>query len=1449
MKKESLLVPLSVALLLGTGNVSLAEGHYNIPKDESAEIKNSVYEKLIQQGHGGAIYNEGTINSVSDSTFENNRATSYKIELDEGWEYNTETKTLTGTVNKQPFEAKAVQVYDQNSKSWILAYYDDVLQKNVAVGVLKEEANLSRGGAIYNGENATLGPITNSTFSNNTVAYQGGAIYNANPNSELIIENSNFINNKTDNSSMFNVVGGAISNTGSKMTVKNSTFTGNSAILENTQVLNNENEISKYNSGWGGAIYNEGELNIENSRFKNNKAGYGGGAIFHEQMTGTNRPLTIKNSKFYNNQSDGTFEYSNVVTKDNKTYNIYYNNIIDSPVIQSGGGAILTGGALTTVENSEFIANKAVVGGAINSEGALTVTNSDFKDNTAIWHKSGNNIEILNEGTENEEVKEITYDEYLGDGGAINVIDCGVDDKVNITNSNFENNSSGKYGGAIASTGIESNIDNSTFVSNSSANGGALYLNYRKGVDNVNKITNSTFNSNTANNNGGAINSNNVNTTITDSNFTGNKTEGKGGAIYQKGGITNIIANNKDVNFTGNKAKSGSDIYIEDGDLNLNANANKNITFNGGIVGKNSAININNVYDNLSSTGNIVVNNFVSSEKDSHLAVNVYGGTLKALKENYLDGVNLTLADNSTFDMMNGEIGVVNTNTFNSSNANLMLDMDLSEKGGFDLIAANSATGSVNLSAINIIKDAPKGVMVFEVPLDEVGIYDTMSVTTPELGINTATNDYIYTTIANPSERKIYVVKNDGVNDIKLDGFTYAVNGSGMIAGTVEAALSENRVFSATKDVNITGEQIDAGWTGNLGGKNLTVMGQGHTINGNNKIGIQVNNGQTLAFTDANIKGFKTSENRNGALTVKDGGNVNITTFNHDVVLGGTKSAKGSQNNIIYMDGTNSTAMLETNNSKKITVQDPMRSANVSNTVNLKGKGTIEFDNRIETLTLTNENLNTIHKNKINGVVYNLQSGNVKFENDNYLSGANTLNFNGGTLNLINNSVNTINIDALNINSNSNIMVDVDLAKKSMDRLTAKNYKTDNYFVNVTRMNLLSDADSVVTKILFADDKLKNNVKTSVSEVAYSPIWKYGVNYDKNTGEFTFTQGAGSGGAGAYNPAVLAAPVAAQMGGYMNMIDTYANAFNHMDIQMLKSSNTRFSQINANKYAIADNQHPMTYNSNEMNSSGMWFKPYVSYDSIGLKNGPKVSNTSYGSFFGGDSGARRFKNGFSGVFSPYIAYQGSHQSYLGNSIYQNGGTLGFTGTLYKGNFFTGLTAGVGMSIAEASTMFGHDDFSMLMTGVASKSGYNFEFKEGKYIIQPSLQLSYTFVNTFDYTNNAGVRMNSDAMHAFQILPSVRFIMNTKSGWQPYLTAGMNWNIINNSSFMANNTALPDMSVKPYVQYGVGVQKTMEDRLTAFLQVVLRHGGRNGIAAAGGFRYLLGEKKKNKPAKL
>ena len=219
------------------------------------------------------------------------------------------------------------------------------------------------------------------------------------------------------------------------------------------------------------------------------------------------------------------------------------------------------------------------------------------------------------------------------------------------------------------------------------------------------------------------------------------------------------------------------------------------------------------------------------------------------------------------------------------------------------------------------------------------------------------------------------------------------------------------------------------------------------------------------------------------------------------------------------------------------------------------------------------------------------------------------------------------------------------------------------------------------------------------------------------------------------------------------------------------------------------------------------------------------------------------KHGWDRVITGYIGYNGASQNYNGVDSIQNGGLLGTTLTLYKGNFFNATTLSAGATVGNNRTMYGNENVTSFLAGIANKIGYNLELKEGKVIIQPNLLMSYTMVNTFDYTNAAGVRINSSPISSLQLSPGVKVIGNTKNGWQPYIGMNMIWDLMNNSKVMANDVRLPEMSVKPYIQYGVGIQKKVKDNFMAFGQAMVQNGGRNGVSLSCGIRWAVGKESK------
>ena len=514
----------------------------------------------------------------------------------------------------------------------------------------------------------------------------------------------------------------------------------------------------------------------------------------------------------------------------------------------------------------------------------------------------------------------------------------------------------------------------------------------------------------------------------------------------------------------------------------------------------------------------------------------------------------------------------------------------------------------------------------------------------------------------------------------------------------------------------------------------------------------------------------------------------------------------------------------------------------------LRNNGDINISQTVN-MSVTNRNIagaGTI--NILNGAGLNMLNGISNIENN--------MNFDNASFNLANNTVNNVKINGLELSGKNTLGLDVDVASLTSDHLVFNNQNdlvvNAGAGFNINNVNLLNTNQAYTKKEYYVpfisseynNQKLLGNVSFTAEQNFLTPIFKYGLGYkeDAAQGGFLISRGP-SKKYSSYNPAVVAAPVAAQFGGYLNQLNSYEQAFNNLDMRMLMTKEERQAYKMANLYASTDAPKVFSPTYLPEKNKGGWFRPYASFEKADLRNGPKVESITYGSYFGGDSPMFETKNGWDYQYSLYAGYNGSHQNYSGNSIYQNGGTFGGSAIWYKDNFFTALTANVGASVAEASTMYGSEDFTMLMSGVASKTGYNWELAKGKFIIQPSFLMSYTFVNTFDYTNAAGVRIKSDPLNAINIAPGLKFIGNLKNGWQPYVGMQMVWNIMDKTDFKASDAALPNMSIKPYFQYGVGVQKRWGERFTGFLQAMIRNGGRNGIALSFGFRWALGKSTK------
>lgn len=279
-----------------------------------------------------------------------------------------------------------------------------------------------------------------------------------------------------------------------------------------------------------------------------------------------------------------------------------------------------------------------------------------------------------------------------------------------------------------------------------------------------------------------------------------------------------------------------------------------------------------------------------------------------------------------------------------------------------------------------------------------------------------------------------------------------------------------------------------------------------------------------------------------------------------------------------------------------------------------------------------------------------------------------------------------------------------------------------------------------------------------------------------------------------------------------------------------------------NKYALSENDTAISEAINVTEDTNFWIKPYASFEKVRIENGMRTKNNGYGVYMGANSGIKELGKGWDYIWGGYIGYNGAYNNLEEFSMYQNGGTLGFENMFIKDNFFTGFDLNMGASVAS----FKGVDFNAtyMNGGITNRTGYNFEFADGKFIIQPNLHTSYIFTQNFGHTKHLSdgdvISMKSEAMHTIQIAPGVNFIGNLKNGWQPYAGVSLIVNIIPHGHFMPWYAAMPDMATRPIIKYGAGIRKTWNERCSVMLQAFVRNGGRNGVGLQGGFSFALGK---------
>ena len=160
--------------------------------------------------------------------------------------------------------------------------------------------------------------------------------------------------------------------------------------------LFNGNRTNPPNHTWssrGGGIWvGNGKLNVANSRFENNRAGYVGGGLyaigtFEDPVTNPNSEIIVSNSSFVGNACDPDptvvlpvpSEGGAIHSENQTTTRIFSSRFFDNSS-EIGGGVNLYR-AIVEIENSVFVGNRAIHEGSQDGVGGAMSATSNDTDN------------------------------------------------------------------------------------------------------------------------------------------------------------------------------------------------------------------------------------------------------------------------------------------------------------------------------------------------------------------------------------------------------------------------------------------------------------------------------------------------------------------------------------------------------------------------------------------------------------------------------------------------------------------------------------------------------------------------------------------------------------------------------------------------------------------------------------------------------------------------------------------------------------------------------------------------------------------------------------------------------------------------------------------------------------------------------------------------------------
>ena len=518
--------------------------------------------------------------------------------------------------------------------------------------------------------------------------------------------------------------------------------------------------------------------------------------------------------------------------------------------------------------------------------------------------------------------------------------------------------------------------------------------------------------------------------------------------------------------------------------------------------------------------------------------------------------------------------------------------------------------------------------------------------------------------------------------------------------------------------------------------------------------------------------------------------------------------------------------------------------------------------------------------------------GTINLMKDSYfLNGCVQHIYSEGTLNLINETLDYVYMDQLYLEGDMYLKMDIDLAGPSPEQQNRGDYLYVNYCQSGSRpynpersvansqivyddidyhqilinsLDIWSDSEKDITSVIIANEIPQEAIHLAGSQrLVYGPMYGYKVTISTTVYEspdsgiqieepvnvvYNYNAQELTTGENEEEEIVVEGMDYGNVLTFQKLKDHYSPEIEQSKVAIAGANISQeeiFDTVlnNAGNFSFFQKQGTSAGDVEDSSAPTLWIKGFGSKEDVDLEDYVTVKTTYYGAMIGVDW-ERQYSETFDatyGIFGSYIGGELKNDDYTNSKVTQNGAYLGVRANWYFGElskFFVNGIIDYGFINNNSETRTETNDFNSQVIGLAARAGYNFEWANKSFTVQPSFGITGKYIITDDIeaklTDESSIKEEIGNITNITYEPGLKLIKNLGRCW--ILTREGKYVIEQvDGEVKVEEQVLPDTSYENYTDLGLGVEKIW-GYTVLHLKANKTFGGRDGFGINAGIEF-------------